>query len=188
MNRILCTSPRIFGAAMLFAALTAAAQAQDFQQVAPKTPVQTQPGQSAPGQISTGSSSAAAAPASDTKLILPLLKGLRFVSHASDVVKNGVTSSGVDVSAVPLLNDPALVAQLQSYIGKRFTFGDLHAINRTVIAWQRAHDRPLVDVAVPDQDVSTGTVQIVVTEFTLEKVKVAGNKFFATPIFIDGIE
>jgi hemolysin activation/secretion protein len=165
-------------------------QAQDFQQVAPKLPGRTLPGQVPPGQIAAGPGAmpASDAQADDTKLILPSLKGLRFVAHVDDVVKNGITSNGIDVSAVPVLNDPALVAQLQSYIGKRFTFGDLHAINRTVIDWQRAHDRPLVDVAVPDQDVSTGTVQIVVTEFTFEKVKVAGNKFFDTTIFAQGIE
>jgi hemolysin activation/secretion protein len=179
---------RVCGVALLLAALTGAARGQDFQQVAPKMPAQTQPGQSTPGQITAGAADAKAASPDDTRLILPDLKGLRFVAHVGDVAKNGVTAAGVDVSAVPFLNDPALVAQLQSYIGRRFTFGDLHAINRTVIAWQRAHQHPLVDVAVPDQDVSTGTVQIVVTEFTFEKVDVAGNVFFATRIFTNGIE
>lgn len=179
------------GAAVLLASLAGAANAQDFQQVAPKQPAQTQPGQTAPGQIANGAAGAnvtATPQANDTKVILPVLKGLRFVAHVGDVVKNGATVSGVDVAAAPDLNDPELKAQLASYIGKRFTFADLHAINRLVIAWERAHGHTLVDVAVPDQDVSTGTVQIVATEFVLGNVKVAGNKYFATPIFIDGIE
>jgi hemolysin activation/secretion protein len=177
------------GSALVLVLLAVTAQAQDFQQVAPKMPVQTAPGQTPPGQIATGVATPAASEQSnDAKLILPSLKGLRFVAHVGEVVKNGVTSSGVDVSTVPLLNDPALVAQLQSYIGRRFRFGDLHAINRIVVAWQRAHNRPLVDVAVPDQDVSTGTVQIVVTEFTFENVQVAGNKHFDRSIFTNGIE
>jgi hemolysin activation/secretion protein len=165
--------------------LPGAVVAQDFQQVAPKQPAQSQSGRIAVGPAIPAPQ---AATPNDGKVILLALRGLRFVPHASDVIKVGVTSAGLDTATVPGLDDPTLQAQLEAYIGKPLTFGDLHAITRLVIAYLRAHQRPLVDVAVPEQDVTTGVVQIVVTEFTLGRIKVRGNRYFPARVIEQGVE
>ncbi|MEJ1968552.1 MAG: ShlB/FhaC/HecB family hemolysin secretion/activation protein [Rhizomicrobium sp.] len=90
-----------------------------------------------------------------------------------------MSDAGVDTTEVPSLRDPAILARLEAFVGKPFSFGDLHAINRAVIAFMRSHGRPLVDVAVPAQDVTGGVVQIVVTEFRLEEIRIAHNRWFS---------
>ena len=163
--------------------LAVPARAQDASQVQPK--------QLPPSQGTVAGTPAAPPPAAtaanDDKLILPALKGLVLVPRAADIVKNGVTRSGVDASALKELADPVLAAQLNGFIGHPLTFGDLHAITRAIIAFARDHHRPLVDVAVPAQDVTTGTVQIIVTQFTVGHVNVAGNAYFSSDIIRDGI-
>jgi hemolysin activation/secretion protein len=171
---------------MLFWSLPAAAQ--DFEQVAPKQPAQAQPGKIITGPVGEAAAPSLAATPDDNKQVLARLRGLRFVSHARDVITIGVSKAGVDLATVPGLDDPTLEAKLEAYIGKPLTFGDLHAITRMVVAFLRAHHRPLVDVALPEQDITTGVVQIVVTEFVLDRVKVKGNRWFSKDLIQDGIE
>lgn len=163
-------------AAMLL--LPDAGAAQTFDQVGPKAPPQSKPGQIATPSPGDEAKPNGNAPDED-KRILPALKGLRFVSDAARVVKDGVSDAGVDTTEVPSLRDPAILARLEAFVGKPFSFGDLHAINRAVIAFMRSHGRPLVDVAVPAQDVTGGVVQIVVTEFRLEEIRIAHNRWFS---------
>ena len=156
--------------------------AQDYDQVAPR-----QPTARAPAAMPEARAPEAPPPADPHKLILPRLEGLRFVPSIGDVVKAGVHVTGLDVAAVPGLKDGEIRQRLAAYIGRPLTLGDLHAIQQAVIGWYRAQHRPLVDVAVPQQDVSTGTVQIVVTRFALGKVEARGNRWFSTAIIRDGI-
>jgi len=67
---------------------------------------------------------------------------------------------------------------MRPYIGRPLSVADLNRISRQVILAYRAAGRPLVDVAVPEQDVTGGVVQIVVAEFKVGQVKVEGAKHF----------
>lgn len=158
------------------------AQAQDYSQVAPK-----QPAPQAPAAVPEGNAPDAPAPADPNKVVLERLVGLRFVPLARDVNPIGIHVKGLDVAAVPGLQDPEIKQRLAAYIGRPLTLGDLHAIQQNVIWWYRSKHRPLVDVAVPQQDVSTGVVQIVVTRFALGEVKVEGNRWFDTGLLTAGL-
>lgn len=164
------------------AAFAAPGFAQDFERIAP-----SEPEKPAPGGIVAPESSADEAGANDAVVILPSLKGLRFVRGVGDVVKAGVETPGLDTSRVEGLDDPDLREQLEAYIGKPLTFGDLRAIGRAVIDAHRGRDEPLVDVAVPEQDVTGGTVQIVVTAFRLGEVRVEGNEHFSSGLIRRGL-
>lgn len=158
------------------------AKAQDYSQVAPK-----QPAPQAPAAMPEAKTPDAPAPADPGKPILNRLEGLRFVSQARDVIPMGVHAQGLDVAAVPGLQDQKIRRRLAAYIGRPLTLGDLHTIQQAVIWWYRSQHHPLVDVAVPQQDVSTGVVQIVVTRFALGQVKVEGNRWFGSRFIAGGL-
>ncbi len=48
-----------------------------------------------------------------------------------------------------------------------------------VIEFYQKHDNPVVAVSIPEQDISSGVVQMVVTQGVLGKVTVTGNKWFS---------
>jgi hemolysin activation/secretion protein len=48
-----------------------------------------------------------------------------------------------------------------------------------VIIYYRNHDRPIVDVFVPEQDITIGTVQVVILEGYVGKITTTGNHWFS---------
>jgi hemolysin activation/secretion protein len=115
----------------------------------------------------------------DNTVIVPALKGLVFVASPKDIHKTGLTTAGVSLSAVPLLNQSAFKDAFSAYIGQPLTFKGLNEITSKVSAFYKKANHPLVDVVAPEQDVSTGVIQIVVTEFRVGEVRVQGNRWFS---------
>ena len=61
-------------------------------------------------------------------------------------------------------------------------------VGMAISNWYRDHDYPFVDVAFPaNQDVTNGTVQLVVTESRVGTVAAHGNNWFATPLLTDQV-
>lgn len=151
--------------------------AQDFRQGAPQQLPRLAP------VLPTPPMDRPSAPGDGAALVVPLLLGLVFVGAAADVVPNGVKppAGGIDVRRVPILDQPAFLESLKTSIGKPATLADLNRIVGLAIAAHRAAGRPLVDVAVPEQDVSGGVIQIVVAEYRVGDVLIEGNRHFSTP-------
>ena len=148
-------------------------RAQDYRHVAPKpvTPVAT------PGPVTSG---APGQPEEDKQVVLPKLKGVVFVPSPKDVAANGTQASGVELRHVTVPAPKQFEAKVQSYIGRPLTHGKLNALINDVIAFYRAHDRPIVDVIVPQQEITNGVVQLVLLEGRVGTVSVAGNRWFTT--------
>ena len=168
---------------LIFAAssMTGAALAQDFDRVAPQE-LPAGPG---------GGLELLPQPERETaggeRTILETLKGIVIRTAPGDVAEGGADATGIDVSALPGDRAAALAAALAPFIGKPLTERGLGDLSRAVIAAYRGEGRPLVDVAVPPQDVTSGTVQLLVTEFRLGKIDVAGNEWFAESQYRDGL-
>ena len=154
------------------------AAAQDFNAVAPR-----QPAPQPRGSVSRDTPEQSKPPAPD-QLLLPKLSGLRIVDRPDKVVKTGVSTAGLDTAAVPLLNDPRVTGALAAFLGKPLTVGDLQKISDTLRQWFAAHDLPVVDIAFPEQDISSGTLQVVVTVYRLGQVKVEGNRWFRSDVLV----
>jgi hemolysin activation/secretion protein len=156
------------------------ARAQAYQRIAPRVPVPAAPPEVAPP--------AAPKPApSSNQVILPALKGLVFLPAASALRPAGLPpgSAGPRFIAAPglaLLAKPGFTREITPFIGRSLTFADLQAITRLTSAWYRRHGRPFVSVTVPPQNVSTGIVQIVVTEYRVGTVTVSGNRWFSSAL------
>ena len=113
-------------------------------------------------------------------MLLPKLQSLVFVAKPQDVVKKGIKASGLIIRDVPVPDMGDFENLVDSYIGTKLTYGDLNGLIRKIILYYRAHDRPVVDVIVPEQDIATGAVQLIVLEGHVAKVTVTGNRWFSS--------
>lgn len=160
------------GAAL--AVISATAGAQSYRDVAP-TPPPTPARPTVPPpppSPSTGSQQVAIAS----------LRGIVFVKDdGQHTARSQTLPDGKNAAAVglPMLDD-AFLAGFDRDIGQPLTFARLAEIRRTVIEQFRAAGQPLVDVYVPEQDVSDGVVRIAVAEFHVGQVVARGNRYFSS--------
>lgn len=146
-------------------------QNEQFNRIAPK-PVQpvAKGGGVLPGQVPAAQS--------DSQVLLPVLKGLVFVGSPQEVATNGLTTVGVTVRNVAVPGGTEFTQELmKKYVGHPLTRGALNQMIRDVILYYRAHDLPVVDVVVPQQNITSGTVQAVILEGRLGTVKSTGNRW-----------
>jgi hemolysin activation/secretion protein len=162
-----------------FLLCAAAASASDFDRIAPRQPTARTPSSLA---AAPAISAAPGIPASAT--LIDSLRAIRFVSSASDVVTSGSTGRGILIQDLPFLDTPEIRIQLRPFLGQPLTGAQLSQISAIVVGWYRRHNHPLVDVAFPEQDLSTGVLQAVVTEFRVGRVRVAGNRWFNAGLVI----
>ena len=159
--------------ALLLLGLSAAVRAQTYEQVAPKTlppaPAPTLPDSAAP---------TAPAAVADDQVLVPVLRGLVFLPNQRALQPQGVTSEGLQVTGIALLETAEFRALATPYLGQPLTLRALNRLTRDAVLYFRQHGRPVVDVLVPEQNVSTGTVQILVVEGRLGAVRTEGNRWF----------
>lgn len=167
------TTVRKFVSCVMFVAVAAwagrSASAQDAQRTAPKLPPANSPATLQPAAPTSQ-------PAGDEK-VLDDLKGLIFVADQQQVVKTP-QGAGIDTSKTPLLDNEKFRTEIASYLGKPLTMVGLNDICRATVLYCRSVDRPIVNVVVPEQDVTGGTVQILVIEGRLGEVTAEGNRYF----------
>jgi hemolysin activation/secretion protein len=163
----------IFGLTFVLASLGIAARAQDFQREGPKTV----PAVSAPGAAPNGASGT---PVDDGQVLLKKLKAIVFVPSPKAVAANGLEARGVELRNVTVPAAKKFNAAMQPYIGQPLTRGKLNGLINDVIAFYRKHDRPIIDVIVPQQEITNGVVQLVLLEGRVGAVSVAGNHWFSS--------
>lgn len=110
-----------------------------------------------------------------------------FVPEISAVRTDGIDSKGIDTSRLALLADPVFAGRISRLIGQPVTFDLLNEISREVVRFGRERGHPFLTVTIPPQNVSTGSIQFVVTEFTIGKLAVEGNRWFAAHTIRDGV-
>lgn len=143
--------------------------AQAWRDVAPQ-PAPTTP-RSAPSQPSAQSE------AQSAQVAVAKLEGLVFEPAGANAPA-AATHPGIAAESLPEL-DPAFLRTFQADLGEPLTFGRLAEIRRAVVEHYRAAGKPLVDVFVPEQDVSSGVVRIAVAEFRLGQLRTSGNRYFS---------
>jgi hypothetical protein len=111
----------------------------------------------------------------DNAVVVPSLKGLVFVASQNEIQKAGLSTAGVSLAALPMLNQPAFQREVSGYLGHPLTFKQLNEITRQVAAFYKGANHPLVNVVAPEQDVSTGVIQILVQEYRVGEVRVEGT-------------
>lgn len=121
-----------------------------------------------------GSSSyGAGSPSLDATPLTSSLRGIRVVRSTREVAKgslsgiSGVSSEGVDLP-------PKVYSELESRVGSPLTLGSLNQMVRDAVVAYRRSDLPVVDVLVPEQEITSGVLQLVIIEGRLGDVLVEG--------------
>lgn len=122
----------------------------------------------------------------------PNLSGLSLRSSSLDIVTSNFEQVGVDLSHVEVPGKKADKERLQEvlarYMGEPITEDVLQAIRQDIYAYFESCGRPLVIVSLPEQEVSTGALQLLVTEAKLGEVRVRGNRHFSSKSISDQIK
>lgn len=98
---------------------------------------------------------------------------------ASDQVET--TGSGVTIADIPALNQPELLAKLNRLIGQPITRDRLHELLAAVNTQLAASGETFSVASLPEQDVSTGRLKVLITRASVGEVRVknAGDGAFA---------
>jgi hemolysin activation/secretion protein len=100
------------------------------------------------------------------------LSGIVILGNMSDV-HSSARANGVDIRTDnTYLTDPALTAKLTPLLGRPLSQRLIGEVRSVVTDYMREQDRPLVAVIVPPQEVTSGTVQLVVIPFVVGEVRV----------------
>ncbi len=114
---------------------------------------------------------------------VPVINGVVLLGSFSDVQKHGVEDvQGLkidqDVLQLPGESEELTERLEPIFLNKPFTQEMLLSLKRETILFYRNNKRPMVTVVVPEQDITSGVVQLVVVEGKLGKVHARGNKYF----------
>jgi hemolysin activation/secretion protein len=154
--------------------ISVAGRAQVYNQIAPKTLPPALPSQlpasPEPAPVAGG----------DDRVLIPVLRGIAFLGDRNEVRPNGLDAPGVHISGISLLETADFRALVAPYLGRPLSLAALNRLTRDVVLYFRGHNRPIVDVLVPEQNIQTGTVQILVIEGRLGVVKAEGNHWFTS--------
>ncbi|GAG46675.1 unnamed protein product, partial [marine sediment metagenome] len=76
---------------------------------------------------------------------------------------------------------------IQPYLGQPVTMRSISLMVRDTIVYYQSKGRPVVDVFVPEQEITTGVVQLMVVEARVGQVRAEGLKWFSEESVIDNI-
>lgn len=158
-------------------------QIPDNGHVAPKPVPQTAPPPSVPAPAAKPQSGVGG-----SSVLIAKLKGLVFVPTPAAVDKTGTAAKGIVLKGVVVPSEPDFRKLASSYLGQRITGDKLNTLISDIILYYRNHDRPVIDVIVPEQEITNGGLQVVLLEGKLGKVTVTGNRWFSSSEIADGID
>jgi len=123
----------------------------------------------------------------DTRELLPALKGVVMRLKQDEVTLEAPAEGGVQVADSEVMRDADFKEMVAAHLGKPVSMRSLQALTREVILFYRDQGMPVVDVVLPEQDISNGVLQILVIEGRLGNVEVTGNKYFKSERIADEI-
>lgn len=87
-----------------------------------------------------------------------------------------------------LIHSPGAQQIINRYIGGPVTLRQLNQLSRDLILFYRRNNQPVVDVVIPEQKITAGTVQLVVIESRIGQVRVEGGCYFNPCMLAEQIE
>jgi len=115
-------------------------------------------------------------------ILVSSLNGIRIIPRTQAV------SEGPLSGVTGIVNDGVVVpekgaAVREGHLGQPMSLASLNQMVREAIVAYRQSDMPVVDVLVPEQEVTTGVLQLVVIEGRLGDIIVEGNEYTTTETF-----
>ena len=186
--RACCVSPGLiaFGLAATFATAPDISVGQDFRRYQPQTvPVPLLPPRipEQPVEPPSGSDEILV-DRWDAVLIVDQADKVRPLDDFADLA--GVHYDVDDESSLVLREDFRYV--VGKYLDGPITLRSINELSRDIIVYYRDRGRPVVDVAIPEQKITQGTVQIVVIEARIGQVRVVGPDWFNPQMLANQVE
>lgn len=113
------------------------------------------------------------------------LKGVAILTDATEVSASANATGITTTSSVT--NTMGLNAALAPFVGKPLSQALIRDIRIATIDHYRDNGRPLVSVAVPPQEITSGTLQLVVTVFRLGSLDADGNSWTSDAHILENI-
>lgn len=164
---------------------TGVAEAQNYPKVAPRLPEASPPAVSAPPADS--GTAPERRPDSADPVLLPVLRGVVFVDGPFALKPEGLPveaagEAGVSTGALEDLDADDFRAAIAPFIGRPLRLSDLDQIRALARARYVNQGKPFLDVSAPPQNVTSGVVQVVVTQYRLGAVTVSGARHFSEDV------
>ena len=116
--------------------------------------------------------------ADDKTVLVESLLGVRFVPSPDDITKDA-TQAGIEIKGIPLLDNETFRKIIRPYLGKPVTMRSISLMIRDTVLYYQSKDRPVVDVFVPEQEITQGIVQLMVVEARVGEVRAEGLRWFS---------
>ncbi|WP_372723199.1 ShlB/FhaC/HecB family hemolysin secretion/activation protein [Novipirellula sp.] len=172
---IRCTASLLLACFILYAQ-THESHAQDYERYKPLT-IPSQPAQQTiqPDKLPT-------VEGSDRELI-ESLDAVLFLDHNDKVQAEEANADLTGIhydfdSQHSLIYSQGLTQIVDRYLGSPVTLRKLNQLSRDIILYYRRCGQPVVDVIIPEQKITGGTVQLVVIESRIGSVRVEGGCYF----------
>ena len=110
---------------------------------------------------------------------VPLLRQIVAIADVSDLVAAPPPAVGVNIGRLAIANGSDLEAALAALLNRPIEPALLDEIRAAITGAYVAAGRPYLDVGFPQQDVTDGVLQVVVSEFRVGRVTVEGNAWFS---------
>lgn len=107
----------------------------------------------------------------------PNVSGIVFLTQPQQVHAGGLRRTGLDFGTVALLQMFEPAARFQRFLGVAISEHLLIDLHTEIVKYYREMGHALVAVLIPPQDVTTGTIQVVVAEFHLAGKRLEGNQW-----------
>ncbi|CAG37918.1 ShlB/FhaC/HecB family hemolysin secretion/activation protein [Desulfotalea psychrophila] len=148
-----------------------ATYAQDLKLVAPKKLESN----AKPIEVPTDVSLQEVKSSDPQRIILKRLTGLIFLRTPEKVLKNGINMEGILTDGYM---PESFFKEMNVFLNEPLSLEKLNDMLKSVVVYFRSQSTPVVDVYVPEQDITGGTIQIVVREGHVGEIRVEGNEWF----------
>ncbi|MEM9399754.1 MAG: ShlB/FhaC/HecB family hemolysin secretion/activation protein [Verrucomicrobiota bacterium] len=125
------------------------------------------------------------APPHAEDVLVEKMTGLIIHDAMEDVIlEYPPNEPGLMIDATLLIKTADFKEMTDKYIGQPVTLDSLDKLIDDIREFYKDKDFPVVDVAIPEQEISEGTVQIVIIEGRLGKIVTEGNRWFGKDLLL----
>lgn len=113
-----------------------------------------------------------------SQIVIKKLQGIVLLRSNEAMEGKFENAQGIEIIDIKIPgNSKKLERNLSHFLGNEVTTDTLFEIKTTISDYYTSSNHPLVIVDIPDQDVTSGVLQIVILESRLGKVEVEGNRW-----------
>lgn len=119
--------------------------------------------------------------------ILEKVMGIVFLTDPDMLRPEGVQQRGLHAEGIAWMDTDAFRELMGGYLGEPITLRQINDLVKEVVIYARQAGRPVVDVYMPAQDITSGTIQVVVIQARVGEIRVEGSNHFAAEQYLQQI-